>query len=216
MKIKPLYFFCFFIFFLSHLMVVHRVEAGTANYNFRVPSRGKINYYVTIPKNVDLLKAVVSKQTNFVNLDIYAPGKSKPSCSNSAWSSRHYKDPFSCYASKPKPGKWRIEVEGSVHISKVDRIKYVTGLLTVSVKGGQAHVTGPPQGRPTGKEKIGQREQNQNQQRPSSGIIGTPKSVGEWIVKPNFSVSSIASLNTAKWSQISGHERISEFSGKSC
>jgi len=180
MRVKT---WCFDIIIISLLLFLATggdAGAYTKQYTFRVPSRGKIYYSVTIPQNAERLIVGISKQTSFVNLAIYPPGKNKPSSTNTAWSSRSYKDPFSCSASKPKPGAWRIEVEGSVHISNVDRIKYVTGLLTINVKGGKVQTTEQDTGSSPGGGQTDQGGQSPYTQTGPSDPMGVPEA-GTWM-----------------------------------
>jgi hypothetical protein len=107
-------------------------------YQFTIPSRGIKYYEVNIPENAKEIKAVISGHTEMLKLALLAPGKTVPSSKNSTWSNlSNWKKPFKCSKNKPQAGTWRIKIEGAVHTGKLDQIKSVSGLLTITVDGGK-------------------------------------------------------------------------------
>ena len=136
-------------YFISCLILMCCLAFGTGEtsafsnqYQFTIPSRGIKFYEVRVPENAKQIKAVISGQTEMVNLAIYGPGKDVPSCKTTTWSNlSNWKKPLHCSVSiVPKrsgqgPGIWRVKIEGSVHKGKVDKIKSVSGLLQIVVDG---------------------------------------------------------------------------------
>ncbi len=105
-------------------------------YRFTIPSRGAKYYEFKVPEGATRIKAVISEQTQMVNLALYPPGKEVPVSKSTTWSNlSNWKRPIECSKSKPKAGIWRIKVEGSVHVGKLDKIKSVSGVLTITVDG---------------------------------------------------------------------------------
>lgn len=126
---------------VSYKLLSHPATASVAypmvkEFQFTVPSRGVKYYNISIPANAKRLKAVISGQTEMVNLSLYAPGKQTPASHNSTWSNlSNWRKALQCSVSKPKPGLWRVKVEGSVHKGKADKIKSVSGHLKIYVDG---------------------------------------------------------------------------------
>ena len=118
------------------------ISAFTNTHQFTVPSRGIQYYEVGVPENAKQIKAIISGQTEMVNLSLYAPGENAPSSKNSTWSNlSNWKKAFQCSVNKPKPGIWRVKVEGAVHTGKAKKIKSVSGLLDIYVDGVSANYT---------------------------------------------------------------------------
>jgi len=117
--------------------------AGTSEADFKVTSRGTIDYTVDVSQNVGSLNIMVTGQSQMLNLDVFQPGSERVSCSSTTWtSSVGLKNPVKCSFNNPKPGVWKVKVTGSVHVGNVDKYPYVTGRLTVKMTGGQPKSTG--------------------------------------------------------------------------
>lgn len=107
-------------------------------YDFTVSSRGEKYYEVNVPEGAKNIKAVISGQTEMVNLEIYGPTNAVI-CETSTWSNlSNWKKPLNCSASiinnqRQKPGVWKVKIEGAVHKNKTDEIKTVSGILTVYI-----------------------------------------------------------------------------------
>jgi len=131
------------VFFISCLIVlfyfvsgITGISAFSNTHQFTVPSRGIQYYEVRVPENAKQIKARISGQTEMVNHALYAPGKDAPSSKNSTWSNMsNWKKDFQCSVNKPKPGIWRVKVEGAVHKGKADKIKSVSGHIKIYVGG---------------------------------------------------------------------------------
>lgn len=106
-------------------------------YQFTIPARGKKYYEIDVPPGAKRIEAVISGQTQMVSLKLFAPGKNVPSCKTTTWSyMSNWKKPLKCWKGKPViAGKWKIEVEGAVHVGKLGKIKSLSGLLTITVNG---------------------------------------------------------------------------------
>lgn len=145
---KKAYFISCLIFMCCLVFGTEETSAFSNQYQFTIPSRGIKVYEVRVPENAKRIKAVISGQTEMVNLALYGPGKDVPSCKTTTWSNlSNWKKPLHCSINiVPKrggqgPGIWRVKVEGSVHKGKVDKIKSVSGLLTIRVDGTSSDYT---------------------------------------------------------------------------
>ena len=128
--------FCFItLLIVMCSFVFGTTESGafSKEYRFTVPSRGVTFYEITVPEKAQQIIAVISQQTQMVNLSLYAPGRDKPSSKNSTWSQSSWKNSFKCSVNNPKAGAWKVKVEGSVHVGNVKKYKTVSGLLTITV-----------------------------------------------------------------------------------
>jgi len=139
---KKSYFISCLIFICCFAFGTEEANAFSNQYQFTIPSRGIQYYEVRVPEGAKQIKAVLSGQTQMVNLALYGPGKDVPSSKNSTWSNlSNWKKPLHCSVgivpnrSGQGPGIWRVKVEGAVHIGKVDKIKSVSGLLNIYVEG---------------------------------------------------------------------------------
>jgi len=108
-------------------------------FHFSVSARGQKNFRITVPKGAKSIKAVVSGQTEMINLDIVGP-TSVTLCHSSTWSYLStWKKPLHCSVGiinnkQQSPGTWTVKVEGAVHVSKMNNIKSVSGVLTIYVR----------------------------------------------------------------------------------
>ncbi len=106
---------------------------------FTIPSPGVKTYEITVPEGAKNIRAVVSGQTEMINLDIIGPTH-VTLCHNSTWSySSTWKKPLHCSVGivnnkRQSPGTWVIKIKGAVHVSKADKIKSVSGVLTIYVR----------------------------------------------------------------------------------
>ncbi len=133
------------ILLLLSFLIVISVKAQNSNsviekqYQFTIPSRGEKYYEINVPEGAKKIKAVVSGQTEMVNLKIYGP-TNVILCKTTTWSYlSNWKKPLNCSASivnnqRQKPGIWKVKIEGSVHKNKIDKIKKVSGTLTVYIE----------------------------------------------------------------------------------
>ena len=108
-------------------------------YNFTVPSRGEKEYTVAVPKGAKYIKAVISGQTEMVGSEIIGSDGKTVLSKNSTWSNMsNWRADLKCSTSvaendRQKPGVWKIKIIGQVHKSKAEKIKTVSGKLTVTV-----------------------------------------------------------------------------------
>ncbi len=108
-------------------------------FSFTIPSRGKKAYQINVPAGAKKVKAVITNQTQMVNLNIEGPTHIVL-CQSSTWSHLStWQKPLSCSVSvvnnnRQHSGTWIVIVEGAIHVSKMDKIKTVSGVLTVYVQ----------------------------------------------------------------------------------
>ena len=133
------------ILLLLFLLTVISINAQNSNnviekkYSFKIPSRGEKYYDINVPEDTKSIKAVLTEQTEMVNLKIFGPTDVVLSQS-STWSNlSNWKKPLNCSASvvnnnRQKPGVWKVKIEGAVHKNKLDKIQTVSGVLTVYVE----------------------------------------------------------------------------------
>ena len=118
--------------------------AGTSSADFKVTSRGAINYTVVVTPNTKSLNITVSKQSQHLQLEVTPPDTEYVACSTTTWtSSVGLKNPLNCGFSNPKPGEWKIKITGAVHVGSVDKYPHVTGNLTVNTGNGKHKLSGP-------------------------------------------------------------------------
>jgi len=129
-----------FSFFSSHAFSQTqkgRIEKGFA---FSVPSRGERTFSIRVPRGAKRVRAVISGQSEMVSMEVAGP-TGTVLCKTSTWSHMsNWRKPLKCSAgvvnnNRQRPGTWTIKIKGSVHRSKADRIRTVSGKLTVIIKG---------------------------------------------------------------------------------
>ena len=125
------------LFLISNLVYGQIVK----EYSFTVPSRGEKEYTVTVPKGAKYIKAVISGQTEMVGSEIIGSDGKTVLSKNSTWSNMsNWRADLKCSASvaendRQKPGVWKIKIIGQVHKSKAEKIKTVSGKLSITVYG---------------------------------------------------------------------------------
>jgi len=130
----------FIVFFLLFPFLKNGFGQISEVYSFTVPARGEKTYTVNVPEGASKIKAVISGHTEMINLEIIGSDGKTVLCKNSTWSNlSNWQKDLSCSASvvnnnRQKPGVWKIKITGSVHKGKLDKIKSVSGKLTVAVK----------------------------------------------------------------------------------
>ena len=108
-------------------------------YKFKISPRGTKTFKIEVPEGAKKIRAVVSHQTEMINLDIFGPTHVKLS-HTSTWSyMSNWRKPLSASASiinntRQSPGTWEVKVTGAVHINKIKDVKNITGVLTVYVE----------------------------------------------------------------------------------
>lgn len=132
-------------FFLAFLLILCSLNIYSQNQitdqilkkvNFTISSTGEQVFEIVIPQGVKKVKAVITDHTEMLKIELIGPtnivlGK------NSTWSNMsNWQKPLKCSASvvnndRQKPGKWKIRVIGAVQKNKTEKIKTVSGILTI-------------------------------------------------------------------------------------
>ena len=127
-----------FVLASSSIQAQNQPSVIKKSFSFTIPFRGVKTYKITVPKNAKKVSAVISNQTQMVKLEMYGPTNFRLG-SNSTWVYLdNWKKPIRCSASvvnnkRQRPGIWTVKVEGAVHVTKLDKIKSVSGVLTIRV-----------------------------------------------------------------------------------
>lgn len=108
-------------------------------YDFLIGSREVKDYTINVPQGAKQIRAVISNHTEMINLTIYGPTNVRLA-QTTTWSYlSNWKDPLKTYANlvnneRQGPGTWTVKIEGSVHQGKLDKIKNISGTLTIFVE----------------------------------------------------------------------------------
>ncbi|MBU1012084.1 MAG: hypothetical protein KKG99_03710 [Bacteroidetes bacterium] len=108
-------------------------------YDFLIGARELKDYIINVPEGAKRIRAVISNHTEMINLSIYGPTILRLG-QTTTWSYlSNWKDPLKSsanIANNPRqgPGSWTVKIEGSVHIGKLDKIKNISGTLTIFVE----------------------------------------------------------------------------------
>jgi hypothetical protein len=134
-------------------------EVKVKESSFTIPSRGVKVYEIRVPKGVKRVRAVLSNQTEMINLEILGP-TNVSLCKTTTWSyMSNWRKPLNCSASvvnndRQSPGIWTIKITGAVHKGKLDKVRSVSGKLAIYFTGGsqEEHKTNHVSGFPITKE----------------------------------------------------------------
>jgi len=109
------------------------------NFLFTISSRGPKTYEINVPVDAKNIRAAVSGQTETINLDIIGLTRVMP-FHTSIWSHLNtWGKPLYCAAgivnnNRQSPGTWTVKVEDAVRVSKTDKVRTISGVLTIYVR----------------------------------------------------------------------------------
>lgn len=111
-------------------------EVKVKGFSFTISSRGVKEYEIRVPKGVKRVRAVLSNQTEMINLEILGPTNTRL-CQTTTWSNlSNWRKPLNCSASvvnndRQRPGIWKIKITGAVHKGKLDKVRSISAKLAI-------------------------------------------------------------------------------------